>query len=412
MLMLAACGGSGSDPGTGSDDPPPPQQPATAVATAVGTALGEAITSAIGPAGGMLESADGTLRVEIPAGALAMEQTISIQPITHHAHGNLGSSFRLGPEDVTFAAPVRLTFRLSPDQIRGTAPQLLRVASQNSQGFWELHEAVTLDAEAGTLAVTTEHFSDWSLVTGAQLSPSSATVQPGGTLELSVVVCERAQAGDFVAPLLAECRPSQVISNLTRNWSVNGTPGGHAQVGTVAVQENRTALYTAPAHAPQPATVAVSTEYTALGGELVMLVADIRIQSGLCTPPSLAEPCRFNLTQINGKGLPYEELPRDPWENLERVISGRLSLRDSDSNGDGTWSLRIHWVEEKQSGGLEQFEQLAGDFTSDAGGQMKFTLPSGEAFTGKIADGVVTVQDYPLSTKNTSGPVQLELREE
>ena len=421
LALLAGCGGSSSDDRPPPQNPPPVQEPPPAqppppaqhpVATAVGTALEDAVSKEIGPAGGVIESADGTVRIEVPAGALATQQTLTIQPITNHAHGKIGDAFRLGPENVTFAMPVRLTFHFTSEQVLGTAPQLLRIASQTSAGFWELHESLELDADEGTVSVSTQHFSDWSLVTGAQLSPQSATVKPGESVSLSVVVCERVMADDLLTPLVAECKPSTVIANLVRNWSVNGTPGGNTEVGSVSVQDDRSAIYTAPAGAPHPSSVAVSTEYGGLQGELVMLVANIRIQSGLCTPPSPGESCRFDLVELNGKALPYNDLPRESWENAESVTSGRLSLWDWDGDGAGTWSLRHVWVESKLSGDLEQFLQLAGDFTSDANGTLNFTVINGSPFTGSITQNTVTIDGYPLSTKNVTLPVQMKFQAE
>jgi len=424
LVLLVGCGSSSDDNPPVREEPPPQQQPPPqqepppeqepirAVATAVGTPLDTAETRAIGSAGGVLESADGAVRIEVPAGALAAEQIMSIQPISNHAHGKIGSAFRLGPEGVTFALPVRLIFQYTPEQILGTAPQLLRVASQNDNGFWELHEQLQIDAEEGTVSLETTHFSDWSLLSGAQLSPQSATVKPGETVSLSVVVCERVQSDDLLAPLVAECRPSEVLRNLTRNWSVNGTPGGDGQVGTVSVQEDRSAIYTAPANAPAPNEVAVSTEYTGLAGELVTLVSNIRVQSGLCTPPSPAEPCRFDLAEFDGQALPFEGLPREPWQNPETVVSGRLSLWDFDGNGDGTWSLRIVWSEARPSGNLEQFEQLAGDFISEPSGRLRFTVLGGSTFTGTLQQSTATIQDYPFSTNNVSVSAQLTFRQE
>nr|PZN69248.1 MAG: hypothetical protein DIU62_02910 [Pseudomonadota bacterium] len=405
MSLLAACGGSG-------DEDTPSRGPATGTPTPAGEALGQAEFATIGGAGGHFESADGRLRIDIPAGALAEDTVIRMQRITNHAHGGRGEAWRLGPEGLEFAQPVQLTFRYSDADVRGTAPQLLRIASQDAQGFWELHEDAVLDEDEGTLVVPVRHFSDWSLLSGAQLHPAEHTLAPGQSVALTVMLCERVPREDLLAPLLAACRPSQVISHLTRNWSVNGTPGGNALTGTVAVQEDRRALYTAPAVAPQPPAVAVSTEYRGLEGESVLLVANILVQSGLCTPPGPAQPCQFDLTTFNGRGLPYDELPREDWQNPETVISGRLTLMDYDGNGDGTWTARIHWVEQRMAGPLEQFEQLAGDFTSSGNGQLEFTVVGGGAFSGRIEHGRVTLSGYPFTSKNASVTAELEFAQQ
>lgn len=391
------------------EQPPPVQEePAEAAATPVGSALGAALTELIGPGGGSIESADGTLRIDVPPGALAAEHALSIQSITNHAHGQIGGAFRLAPEGVTFTRPVRLTFQFTPQQILNTAPQFLRIASQNADGFWESHESVTLDADAGTIAVDVHHFSDWSLVSGTLLAPQSAIVRPGESVPLAVVVCERVSANDLIAPLIATCRSSAVIANLVRNWSVNGVAGGDSNVGTITVQENGSAVYTAPATAPQRNPVAVSAEFTTLQGELVMLVANIQVQSGLCTPAAPAEPCRFDLVEFNGEGLPYSKLPRETWENPEQVTAGRLSLWDTNGDGAGTWSLRHVWVEVKPAGDLEQFMQLAGDFSSTPNGGLQFSVVSGETFTGRVEQNAVTLEGYPLTTKNVTVSAQLK----
>lgn len=400
LALLTACGGSGGDD-------PPTQEPATATPTPVGEALGQAEIVTVGAAGGHFESADGSLSIDIPAGALAEDTVIRMQRITSHAHGAKGNGWRLGPEGVEFAQPVKLMFYYTSDDVLGTAPGLLRIASQNEQGFWELHENAQLDEDEAMLTVETRHFSDWSLLAGVQLHPAAATIKPGESQALQVMLCERVSR-DQLAPLVAECRPSQVVSQLTRNWSVNGRPGGDATNGTVTVQEDRRALYTAPAVAPTPPAVAVSTEYRGLQGESVVLVADILVQSGICTPPAMGLPCSFDLTEFNRKGLPYDELPRNDWENPESVISGRLTLMDFDGDGAGNWTLRIHWVEDRMAGPLEQFEQLGGEFTSGANGQLQFTVAGGEPFSGRIEQGKVTITGYTFTTKNASVVAELK----
>lgn len=408
LAVLAACSGGDG----GSDDQPPPryEEPVEVLPTPVGEPLGESVTQTIGPAGGAIESADGRLRIEVPAGAFAAEQVLSIQPIANHAHGRIGNAYRLAPEGLAFARPLKLRFQYTPEQIAGTAPQLLRVASQNADGIWELHEDLQLDTDTRTAWVEVNHFSDWSLVTGALLSPGSVTLRTGEWQEFSVVFCERVLGDDGLTPLVAQCRSSEVIRNLVRNWSVNGVPGGNGTVGTIALMGDRKALYTAPPAAPQPPVVAVSGQYTTPQGEQITLVADVRVQAGLCTPNGIAGSCSFDLVQVDGKALPYEDLPRDPWENPEVITGGRLTLMDFDGDGVGSWTLRHVWVEKRPVGDLEQFVQYAGDFTSGANGQLDFTVIGGGSFTGRIEQSTVTVNSYPLATSNGEVAVQLKFR--
>lgn len=406
LPALVACG-SGSDGGPDRTQ----GKGSKAVATEVGQPLEEPITQTIGPDGGSLESADGSLRIDVPAGALTAEQLVSIQPISAHAHGNVGGAFRIGPEGTTFTAPVRLTFSFAPEQVLGTSPELLRVASQNLSGFWEVHENIELDSGSGTVAIETSHFSDWSLVTGALLSPFSATVKAGETVPLTVVVCERVQPDDFLAPLLAECRSSEVYRALVKNWSVNGNPGGSGGAGTVSVLEDGSAVYSAPARAPEPNTVAVSAEYTSLQGEAVVLVSDVTVLDGMCTKANPFDPCRFELVDFNGEPLPFEDLPRQPWEDPEVLTSGVLNLWDSDGDGAGTWSMRHVWVDKRPSGDLKKFSQLAGDFTSEPSGKLHFTsLGGAEPFSGTLSQGSITLEGYPFATTNAELAARLTFR--
>jgi hypothetical protein len=78
--------------------------------TPPGEVRGKPVQVMIPAAGGILISPDGILTIEVPAGALASAQTLTIQPITNQAPGGLGAAYRLGPEGQTFAVPVTLTF--------------------------------------------------------------------------------------------------------------------------------------------------------------------------------------------------------------------------------------------------------------------------------------------------------------
>lgn len=62
-IVLVACGGGG-----GTREPPVPE------ATDVGQPIGPATSAVIGNAGGTLSSADGSVSVEVPAGASARDE--------------------------------------------------------------------------------------------------------------------------------------------------------------------------------------------------------------------------------------------------------------------------------------------------------------------------------------------------
>jgi hypothetical protein len=236
----------------------------------VGVPISLPQTRVIGAAGGSVSSVDGKLTLEIPAGALTQDETVGIQEISNEAHGKVGKAFRLTPEGVQFAKPVKLHYRYSDEEVRGTVPELLSVAYQDREGFWHVYKEPTLEKATQTISVETRHFSDWSPVTGAQLLPNSATVEVSKTLELRVVQCEVVNEEDdeseaVITSILALCESSPLTSLNAKNWAVNGVNGGSGAVGTIqanAEANTGLAVYAAPAQPPSANPVSVSVQYT------------------------------------------------------------------------------------------------------------------------------------------------------
>ena len=254
----------------GSDSQPNPPQEIEPKATSVGVPMSLPQTLVIGPAGGSLSSADGKLTVEIPAGALSKDETVGIQEISNEAHGKVGKAFRLTPEGVTFAQPVKLHYRYSDEEVKGTVPELLSVAYQDQEGFWHVYKEPTLNRGTQTISVETRHFSDWSPVTGAQLLPHTTSVLVDKTVDLRVVRCEVVNEEDdgseaVVTSILALCESSPLTSLNAKGWAVNGVAGGSSSVGTIVANAEATtglAVYKAPGQAPAANPVSVSVQYT------------------------------------------------------------------------------------------------------------------------------------------------------
>ncbi|MBI5509062.1 MAG: hypothetical protein HY903_09935 [Deltaproteobacteria bacterium] len=150
VTAVAACDGGDSGAALGRPEPP-----------AVGRPIGEATTTEITPAGGVLTLADGSLAIDVPAGALGVTTELSIQPIGNYAPGAVGAAYRLGPEGLTFAVPVTLTFSATAV---GRDAAALSLSYQRASGYWVRAPDVRSDAVAKTVSVDTAHFSDWTLV--------------------------------------------------------------------------------------------------------------------------------------------------------------------------------------------------------------------------------------------------------
>lgn len=254
-----------------------------AAATAQGTPTGQAVTQSIGPAGGSITSGDGRLTVTVPAGAIASATTLSIQPITNLTPGGMGSAYRLGPEGTTFLTPVSIAFQYGTADLAGTNADDMMIAFQDAQGYWEAQVSATLDTTHQTLTAQSSHFSDWSLLTGGQLTPAEATVETGKTVVLTFVECQPVQDGDQVTRLAA------CTSQTADAWSVNSILNGNSAVGYVGSSggESATATYTAPAAVPSANPVAVSTEaiLVGLGKTRETFVSNITVVSP-CTAPA------------------------------------------------------------------------------------------------------------------------------
>lgn len=231
--------------------PTPAPEPAV---TPRGTAAGPAVSAQLGPAGGRLATADGRLALEVPPGALAELRTITLTPVLNFAPGGLGLAYDAAPDGLEFSQPVRLVFTPSAADRRLLETNGMGVAWQRADGQWEWLESVRTGE---TVSAQSTHFTNYSLVPGALLSPGAAFVKERQSLALEVVTCT--QSRETSAPLY-ECDSSLTPLSAMEEWSVNGVPGGDATVGTVA-GAGAMAIYTAPARRPSPSTVAVTVRF-------------------------------------------------------------------------------------------------------------------------------------------------------
>lgn len=258
-----------------------PPATVTPTATAVGVATGSAASATIGAAGGSVSTPDGKIALTIPAGALASDTVISIQPLTNMAHGKIGAAYRFTPKGQTFLKPVTLTFTYTDQDLLGTAVEALGAAFQTADGYWQWAGDATVDTTAKTVSIGSSHLSDWSLVKGLQIHPAKKTVRVKGSVGLQVVLCFNPDAipgtnGELV-PLGYDCDLGELaILNPVSEWSVNGVPGGGGVFGTVS-GSGTTATYTAPATEPIPNTVAVSARVDRGAKGKTLVVSNITI---------------------------------------------------------------------------------------------------------------------------------------
>lgn len=152
FALLVACG-TPSSPGSGDDQdvpaPPPVQPPAQGV---------------VGPDGGTVASEDGSAILEVPAGALDAEVTVSVapDPATSHPWAAAGTAFLFEPEGLEFKQPARLSIRYDPDGVTATDPERgLALHRIDGDDWTELESSV--DASSTVVSADISGFSRYAI---------------------------------------------------------------------------------------------------------------------------------------------------------------------------------------------------------------------------------------------------------
>jgi hypothetical protein len=252
----------------------------------VGQDAGPVLTMMVDSAGGTMVSPDGTLEVTIPPGALSSPTQLGIQPITSTTPNPLGPAWRLTPEGTTFTVPAQLTFHapvLPPDALDN-----LLFATQHADGVWYAQPAQSRDADAGTLTVATEHFSDWSVAASLYLYLNGANpflhagemtdFQPMIMLAPSGMPVAGSQS---TAVPLPQPVPLNRLANTMRTWSVGVVNNGNSSIGTITENPSTfVGTYTAPAMIPTEHFETISLRLLAPGTPLHGLVGtgDVELQ--------------------------------------------------------------------------------------------------------------------------------------
>lgn len=290
-------GGSGGTAGASEPDPQP---------TPVGTASGPVGTATVGPEGGAVLSADGRFEVSVPPGALAAATELTVTPLQNYAIGGVGASYRIGPEGVALQAPVLLIFHYDGQDLAGTAASTFQIAYQDASGMWRRMTSPSVDEAQRTVAISSPHFSDWSLVPGLSIRPPSATVQVGGTVELEITLCTDAAPNAGGLDSLYDCGSGLApLLNASPQWSASAG----AVMGTGA-----SVTYQAPPQVPQQNPVAVSASL-AYGQKQEILVSNVLVKD---------QAAGYTFTITHKSGAPQE---------FEATVSGTLDFESKDSDG-------------------------------------------------------------------------------
>lgn len=137
---------------------------------------GSAGGTVIGSGGGTSHSADGLAVLDVPAGALAADVTVTFAPTAKPLYGSVAAAFDIGPTGTTFQKDATLTLGYDPAQLPAgvTAPQL--AVAEDVNGSW-----VMLPTSAGaapnTLSAPVRGLGSFAVVyAGYLLSPAVTNV--------------------------------------------------------------------------------------------------------------------------------------------------------------------------------------------------------------------------------------------
>lgn len=244
FLLLSACE---------KEDTAPAAEPAPQpIKAPLGEPIGNAVSKTIGPEGGSIEMPDQSIRLQVPAGAVAAATEFSIQQVQNSFPGSTAKSFRLLPEGISFAKPILLTYSYEGQELSGTTPDFFYLAYQDQEGYYKLAKNTRLHKASKTLTVETTHFSDWTFFASFRLLADKPLLQTGETARLQVqIFTEIASLGNPDGSGLGLWQPYG-SDRTSFDWSVNYGSG------SVKATEKGKATYTAPAAAPEQNTAGVS----------------------------------------------------------------------------------------------------------------------------------------------------------
>ncbi|XWW44978.1 hypothetical protein JYG30_19905 [Fibrella sp. USSR17] len=285
----------------GPDPLAPPEPPKPGVPTAVGSPLGAAIRKTIGPAGGTLSSADGSMILRFPPGALTKETLITAQPVENTAFGGAGVGYEFGPHGTQFNKPVTLSWTYQEEDLRGSSPDALGIAYQDEKGIWQGRDnLVTIPAQHRVVAPL-YHFSRYSFYENYWMEPLEKTLAPNETVQLKVFYQENhtnlegtgAEAqvdtvthdGSLEDLLLSTplVPPVQLLkADKIKNWRVNGQDvigKVDSPIGFLSYHEGQSVIYKAPGKSPETNPVAVSVEVNLPRKGKLMLISNLTIES-------------------------------------------------------------------------------------------------------------------------------------
>lgn len=149
----------------------------------------------VGSEGGTFSAAGGDVTFEVAAGMVAGNQILGLTatPVQSFPAGPVlpGTVFDLGPEDVVFSPPIKVTVRYDPNQLAGVREDLLRLYKMVN-GAWVVVPGSRPNPEDNTVTAELSGFSHYgagaAAVTTTSLSTDAALALIGAPLVLTATI--------------------------------------------------------------------------------------------------------------------------------------------------------------------------------------------------------------------------------
>ena len=204
--------------------------------TGFGTPDGKLISKEIGVDGGQIASEDGRVELIFPAGALAKNTIISIQPRTNPAPNGVGQSYWFEPSGIQFQKPVQINFRYTDEESEICPADWMSLGIQDHKGKWTFIDYESFDSVSKTLKGFIHHFSAVSNVDDVRVVADKSKIRVNELDHIALIDRTRISPegipyGDTSYSLAPIAMNSPVL------WYVNGVLRGNAQIGRVTPLE-------------------------------------------------------------------------------------------------------------------------------------------------------------------------------
>ncbi len=238
----------------------------------VGQAAGDLLTQTVGVEGAVLRSLDGTLEIDIPAGAVDTDTEIGIQSLHNTAISGKGNSYRLTPHGKSFKKPVTVRFYYGRQLAGLSNLEGIEIVTQNDKGQWVCPGGNVNDTVQKVISVQTNHFSDWGFIATTELTPVVKSIGLGESVTLRGVRYVFPDKGnDWLVPLTVPNagtgEPLLIEPKYIVKWTLHG-PGKLEGKGAEA-------QYIAPDAVSGKNTTATVTLELNVRGKQVLLISTI-----------------------------------------------------------------------------------------------------------------------------------------